>query len=290
MIGAEEIKMNKKIRTIFSVIIVTGTLLAGCADQQKVSEPDTQTAATELTQEAEAAQELADGIYTVDFDTDSTMFHVNEACEGKGTLTVSDGQMSVHISLVSKNIVNLYPGLAEDAGKEGATLLEPSEDTVTYSDGTTEEVYGFDVPVPALDTEFDLALIGTKGKWYDHKVSVSNPVKKESAALPADGTYSVELTFAGGSGRAQILSPATVVIEGEKVTATVQWSSENYDYMIVDGEKYLPLSTEGGSVFEIPVTVFDEPMDVIGDTVAMSKPHEIEYTLTFDSTSLVPVE
>lgn len=37
-----------------------------------------------------------------------------------------------------------------------------------------EEVYSFDVPVPTLDDEFDLALIGTKGKWYDHKVSVSN--------------------------------------------------------------------------------------------------------------------
>ena len=87
--------------------------------------------------------------------------------------------MTIHISLTSKNIVNLYPGLAEDAVKEGAELLIPTEDTVTYSDGTTEVVNGFDVPVPALDEEFDLALIGTKGKWYDHKVSVSNPVREE---------------------------------------------------------------------------------------------------------------
>jgi hypothetical protein len=77
-----------------------------------------------------------------------------------------------------------------------------------------------------------------------------------------------------------------VVIEDGKATARIQWSSENYDYMIVDGEKYLPLSTEGGSVFEIPVSAFDEPLKVIGDTVAMSKPHEIEYVLTFDSASL----
>ena len=74
--------------------------------------------------------------------------------------------------LYSKNIVNLFPGTAEDAEKDGAALLEPTTDTVEYSDGTTEEVYGFDVPVPALDEEFDLALIGTKGKWYDHKVKV----------------------------------------------------------------------------------------------------------------------
>ena len=122
-----------------------------------------------------ASAELADGIYSVDFDTDSSMFHVSEACEGKGTLIVKDGKMTIHISLASKNIVNLFAGLAEDAAKDGAELLQPTEDTVTYSDGMTEEVYGFDVPVPALDEEFDLALIGSKGIWYDHKVSVSNP-------------------------------------------------------------------------------------------------------------------
>ena len=107
------------------------------------------------------------------------MFHVNEANEGKGTLTVEDGKMTIHISLVSKNIVNLFPGTAKEAQQKGAKFLEPTTDKVTYSDGTTEEVYGFDVPVPALDEQFDLALIGTKGKWYDHKVSVSNPVKAE---------------------------------------------------------------------------------------------------------------
>ena len=107
------------------------------------------------------------------------MFHVNEAMDGKGTLTVKNGKMTIHVSLASKNIVNLFEGTAEDAQKDGAKLLEPTTDTVKYSDGTSEEVNGFDVPVPALDKEFDLALIGTKGKWYDHKVSVSNPVKAE---------------------------------------------------------------------------------------------------------------
>ena len=122
---------------------------------------------------------LEDGTYTAEFNTDSSMFHVNEAMDGKGTLTVKNGKMTIHVSLVSKNIVNLFEGTAEDAQKDGAKLLEPTTDTVKYSDGTSEEVYGFDVPVPALDKEFDLALIGTKGKWYDHKVSVSNPVKAE---------------------------------------------------------------------------------------------------------------
>lgn len=226
--------------------------------------------------------ELPDGIYTAEFTTDSSMFRVNETCEGKGTLTVENGEMTIHITLGSKKILNLYPGLAEDAAKAGAELLLPTEDTVTYSDGMTEEVYGFDVPVPMLETEFDLALIGTKGKWYDHKVSVSNPVPLENDEVSLeDGTYSMEITFAGGSGKAEILSPVSVTVAGQKAMATVQWNSPNYDYMIVNGEKYLPVNTEGDSIFEIPVLIFDEPMDIIGDTVAMSKPHEIEYTLTF---------
>lgn len=292
----------KKQVTIVSMLLLTFTLIGGCGGKNSeaektaadvaVTEAATESLATESEEavtEAAAQAELPDGVYTADFTTDSSMFHVNEACDGKGTLTVEDGKMTIHISLTSKHILNLYPGLAEDAAKDGAELLEPTVDTVTYSDGTSEEVYGFDVPVPALDEEFDLALIGTKETWYDHKVSVSNPVAYEETEV-TDGSYTVELTFEGGSGKAYIASPATVVVADGKITATVEWSSPNYDYMIVDGEKYLPINSDGNSVFEIPVSAFDEPMTVIGDTVAMSKPHEIEYTLTFLSDTIREAE
>lgn len=131
---------------------------------------------------AEAAEPVAleDGEYTATFTTDSSMFHVNEACEGKGTLTVKDGEMTIHVTLASKNILNLFPGLAEDARKDGAVLLEPTTDQVKYNDGTTGEAYGFDIPVPAVGEEFDVALIGKKGKWYDHKVMVADPVLIEA--------------------------------------------------------------------------------------------------------------
>ena len=145
---------------------------AGAASASEAAEEDT-AAVSEAAENGTAA--IEDGTYLAEFTTDSTMFHVNEANDGKGILTVADGKMTIHVSLVSKSIVNLYPGLAEDAQKDGAELLEPTEDEVTYSDGMTEKVYGFDIPVPVLDEEFDCALIGTKGKWYDHKVSVSNP-------------------------------------------------------------------------------------------------------------------
>ena len=284
--------MKRKLITIFSTLLLVCSLFCGCADKNSVQENNI----IEETPTEEEQTAIPDGTYMADFDTDSSMFHVSEACDGKGILTVKNGEMTIHISLMSKKIVNLYPGLAEDAEKDGAELLMPTEDTVTFSDGLTEVVYGFDVPVPVLEEEFDLALIGTKGTWYDHKVKVSNPEPMEEEAQAEntlqlkDGIYTVDLAFEGGSGKAKVLSPATVTVSGENVTATIQWSSPNYDYMIVDGEKYLPVNTEGDSVFEIPVLFFDKPMDVIGDTVAMSKPHEIEYTLTFYSDTLKSAE
>ena len=236
---------------------------------------------------ASSARALEDGTYTAEFDTDSSMFHVNEASDGKGTLTVEDGQMTMHISLQSKKIVNLYVGMAADAPDHEADWLQPTTDTVTYSDGTSEEVYGFDVPVEALDTDFQLAILGTKGKWYDHTVSVRNVEAQAAEAVetPADGSYTCEVTLEGGSGRATVDSPAALTVADGKMTATIVWSSPNYDYMIVDGEKYLPTNTEGNSTFEIPVSALGVPLSVVADTVAMSTPHEIEYTLTFSAPS-----
>ena len=134
---------------------------------------------TETESESAAADTLPDGVYKATFTTDGSMFHVNEAYDNKGTLTVKDSEMNIHVTLVSKKILKLYPGTAEDAQKEGAVLLEPTIDEVTYSDGTTEEVYGFDIPVPAIGQEFDCALVGEKGKWYDHKVIVTDPAAEE---------------------------------------------------------------------------------------------------------------
>ena len=306
-----------KAKTARNKIIIVGglsacLLLGGCGAGQAadatsaestVARQESTVTLTESTEAAETVStettqneaQLPDGVYTAEFSTDSSMFHVSEACDGKGTLTVKDGVMTIHISLGSKKILNLYPGLAEDAAKDGAVLLEPTTDTVTYSDGMTEEVYGFDVPVPVIGEEFDLALIGTKGKWYDHKVKVSDPVAEGTAdtfdlSTVEDGTYTIELTMEGGSGRASIQSPAQLAIADGAATATLEWSSPNYDYMLVNGEKYLPVNTEGNSVFEVPVEALDAPLTMIGDTVAMSTPHEVEYTVTFRSETLESTE
>lgn len=284
-------KLNHKFALLLAGAVLAGSL-TGCgasgtpASSAASSEAAASSAVSEAASEPAAEAALPDGVYTADFDTDSSMFHANEASDGKGTLTVKDGQMTFHVSLASKKIVNLYVGMAADAEAHEADWLQPTTDTVTYSDGTSDEVYGFDIPVEALDEDFQLAILGTKGKWYDHTVRVAN-AQPAAAEAPADGTYTCDVTLEGGSGRATVESPAALTVADGRMTATIVWSSPNYDYMLVDGEKYLPTNTEGNSTFEIPVTALDTPLDVVGDTVAMSTPHEIEYTLTFASASLI---
>ena len=311
--------MRKKMN--IAALLLAAALLGACGGQKQTADSTSQgeNAGVESTGQAENEKmdkiDLADGVYTVDFKTDSSMFKVNESKNGKGVLTVKDGEATLHISLTSKNIVNLYLGTADEAKEDEAGWLQPTVDTVTYSDGLSEEVNGFDVPVPVIGEEFDLALIGKKGIWYDHKVSVENPVPGEAedagaedtsaeaengdgaadaqkpagqTAVLADGTYTCEVTLQGGSGRASVDSPATVIVKDGEVTADIVWSSPNYEYMLVDDVQYDPIQTEGNSEFQIPVTL-DEDVAVSALTVAMSQPHLIDYTLHFDSATLSEV-
>lgn len=304
--SSKERIMNKKIYKIIATGLMTALMLSSCGQKgETASEVTTEAVVetvTDAATQADAAStnpdkntklDLEDGEYLASFDTDGSMFHVNEVYDGKGTLTVKDGIGTLHIVLPSTNTVNLFYGVSEDAKKDGAELIDPVLEEVTYSDGTTEEVNSFDIPVPYLDKEYDIALIGTKGKWYDHKVKVSNVVSVTNDATITDsltseddslreGQYLVPVTLEGGSGKATIESPTTIIKTDDGYVAVITWSSPHYDYMIVDGEKYLPINEDGNSVFEIPFKDLSAPVTVIADTVAMSEPHEIEYTLTFD--------
>lgn len=183
--------MKKKLLTMVLTCSMAFALCVGCGQTapvatnenatEEVSEVTAEENVSTANEEANA-QVLEDGVYDAKFTTDSNMFHINETLDDMGILTVENGEMTIHITLPSKSIVNLFPGTAEDAQKEGAVLLEPTVDKVTYEDGTTEEVHGFDVPVPVIDEEFDLALIGTKEKWYNHKVMVSEVKPHETDA------------------------------------------------------------------------------------------------------------
>lgn len=102
-----------------------------------------------------------------------------------------------------------------------------------------------------------------------------------------DGEYSVQVDLEGGSGKAGVVSPTILIVRDGRAFTQLQWSSSNYDYMVVDGEKYLPINEEGmNSVFEIPIPAMDEAVQVIADTTAMGTPHEVEYTLVFYADSI----
>lgn len=276
----------------FLSIVCAGVLaaaLTACTAAPAASQSAAASSAASV--QAQSAPALADGVYQASFSTDSSMFHANEACDGKGVLTVQNGQMSIYVTLAGKGIVNLFPGTAEDAQKPGAEWLQPTLETVHYSDGTTDEANAFLIPVPYLDEEFDVALVGKKGTWYDHKVSVSDPQPladdTAESEVPADGSYTVEAVLQGGSGKASVQSPARLTVENGTMTATVIWSSKNYDLMIVDGQEYTPTYENELSCFTIPVSALGTPLPVQAETTAMSQPHMIDYTLTFSNPEAV---
>ncbi len=101
-----------------------------------------------------------------------------------------------------------------------------------------------------------------------------------------DGTYMVDVSLSGGTGRSSVKSPAELTVSESGMTARIEWSSPYYDLMIVDGERLLPVNTDGDSVFLVPVASLAVPLDVQAETVAMSEPHLIDYTLTFDASSV----
>lgn len=235
--------------------------------------------------EAVCADALKDGTYDIAVDSSSSMFKI-AGC----TLTVADGKMTAELTINSKSYEALFAGTAEDAAQaDPALLIKPQED---------ENASKFVFPVEALDQETDCAALSRKKQlWYSRKLVFRADSLPDEAFVEsrrntveslgiADGAYTVEVALEGGSGKASVESPCKLTVSGGIATAEIRWSSNKYDYMVVGSEKYLPVSTEEVSVFEIPVTGFDCPVQIAADTTAMSTPHEISYTLRFDSASI----
>lgn len=216
---------------------------------------------------AQEQEKLADGAYFIDVDSSSSMFRVVSA-----VLHVEEGEMTADLTLGGTGYLRLFLGTGEEA-------LKAEESDFYYYQEDTDGAYVYTIPVAALDTEIDCAAWSIrKEKWYDRVL-----VFEADTLRPwvEDGTYEAEVTLEGGSGKSTVLSPTKLLRKNGELLAVVEWSSPYYDYMLVGEEKYLPVNAEGNSVFEIPVEAVGEPMTVIADTVAMSTPHEIEYTLTF---------
>ena len=301
--------MRKNIYGIMAAVCLSSVLAAGCCGKNQAETLPAQSSetmsvqvsetveATEETAEQQSvgtegmtpvlASELRDGVYQIQVDSSSSMFRI-EACE----LTVKDGSMTADMKMGGTGYLKLYMGTGEEAAKAPEEKMIPFEED---ADGS----HHFTVPVEALDKELDCAAFSKKKeKWYDRvlvfradslpadALTDAAQVTAESLGL-ADGCYTVEVSMEGGSGRVSVESPAKLVVKDQKAVAEIVWSSPNYDYMKVGEEKFLPVNQGGEtSVFEIPVTVFDRKMAVAADTTAMSTPHEIEYTLLFDSASI----
>ena len=234
------------------------------------------------------ADRLNEGTYPVTVASSSSMFKI-ASCE----LTVADGAMTAVLTMNSTSYLYLYMGTAEEAA---AAPEEEFISAVETADGGTS----FTVPVEALDKGIDVAAFSRKKeKWYSRTLvfradslpaeALGEGFMTTAADLGlADGSYTVAVTLEGGSGKASVASPAPLTVKDGQATAQILWGSANYDYMLVDGDKYLPVNTEGNSCFEIPVAGFDYPLSVVADTTAMSQPYEISYTLRFDSASILP--
>lgn len=230
--------------------------------------------------------QIRDGVYQITADSSSNMFKIT-ACQ----LTVKDGAMTAVMTMGGTGYLKLYMG----TGKEALNASEG--DFIPYVE-TSGKAHTFTVPVKALDMGIDCSAFSkNKEKWYDRVLvfrADSLPIAAftegtlttaESLKLE-DGMYTAEVALGGGSGRASVESPAALRVEKGKVYAAITWGSANYDYMKVGDVKYNLIDREGNSTFEIPVDCFDRKLPVIADTTAMSQPHEVEYTLTFDSATL----
>ena len=292
----------------FAAALLTLCLLTGCAARpaQETTQPQAEqaeqtTAQSNTAAVADASQmttvenvgtegmtpvyasELKDGVYNISVESSSSMFKITD-CE----LTVGGDAMTVKLYMSSDSYGYLYPGTAEQAASaQQSAYIAPD---VVNNAGT------FVFPLAALDQEVECAA-WSRGKelWYDRTLvfrSDSLPLEAfrtlttaESLGL-ADGPYACDVALSGGSGKASVERQAFLLVRDGAVTAQITWSSANYDYMLVDGERYDAEIGNGHSVFTVPVAAFDRPLRVIADTTAMSQPYEIEYTLTFDSATL----
>lgn len=296
-------KANNK---FFPAVALASLLLlgAGCAANTDSQQADSQPTSNAVASADEMAgvedvveegmtpidgSQVKDGVYDITVDSSSSMFQI-VSCK----LTVANGSMTAQMTMGGTGYLYVYMGTGEQAANADESEYIPFDEDAAGA-------HTYTVPVEALDAGVPCAAFSkNKEKWYDRTLvfradSLPTDAFAEGVVTTAedlslaDGAYQVDVTLEGGSGRASVESPAQMTVENGKVTATIVWSSSNYDYMKVDGVRYDAVIENDRSVFTIPVTCFDWKMAVVADTIAMSQPHEIDYALRFDSASISPV-
>lgn len=280
-------------RNGIAALLLTLCLLSGCGERtNQVASAEDMATPVELDTENLTpiyADSIKDGIYEVTVDSSSPMFKVTR-CE----LRKSGDSMSAYMTMSGKGYKYLCVATAEKAA------ASPREAYIRYEENADGErvfsfpVWGLDMPMPCA------AFSEKKELWYDRTIvfradSLPLDAFEEGTVTTleelrlSDGEYTVKVELSGGSGKASVQSPARMWVRDGGATAEIVWGSANYDYMIVDGERYDAEIVDGHSTFVIPVAGFDFKLPVIADTTAMSRPHEIEYTLRFDRSSVITV-
>lgn len=263
-----------------------------------------------------SGSEVKDGTYEIEVESSSSMFRIVKA-----ELTVENGNMTAILTLGGQGYLKLFMGTGEEAVAADESqyigYVEDAEGRYTYT--VSVEALNKELDCTAFSKRkekwydhtilFDAATLPEGALLVElPQETTEEPQESEESELQgtlsgteqevltevvdsaetdlSDGTYTVDVDLAGGSGKASVSSPAKLVVKDKKATATIEWSSPNYDYMKIGSVTYNPVNTEGNSTFEIPVMVWDKEMAVLADTTAMSMPHEISYTLTFHSDSV----
>lgn len=233
------------------------------------------------------AERLNEGTYSVAVDVSSAMFKVI-GCD----LTVKDGTMTAALYMKSEAYSYMFPGSAEEAAqaeKDALVPLQEAEDGQLF----------FTLPVDALDAGYVCAAFSARKQlWYPRMLvfrADSLPlgawkseylVTAETLGL-ADGEYACEVRLEG-EGRAALLSPAKLTVEGGQCAAEIVFSTKKIDYVIVGGEKYEPVSTENGAAFVVPVAAFGLKLALIADSTAIKPAVEVQYSMTFDADTIAP--
>lgn len=286
-----------------AALILALLLTVGCGKSSESSEQASTTAPAESTAAVAGENEtvpdelvipedmtpvtgsqIKDGTYDITVDSSSSMFKITSC-----SLTVENGEMTAVMTMSGQGYLYVFMGKGEDASDESKFIPFVENENGEHT---------FTVPVEALDKGIDCSAFSKKKEqWYDRTLlfnASSLPADAfkdgeitsvESLGL-ADGKYTIDVALEGGSGKATVQSPAEMIVENGSASAVIIWNSPNYDYMIVDSNKFEFSGDGENATFTIPVIGFDYKMPVTADTTAMSTPHEIEYTLFFDSSTI----
>ena len=268
-------------------------LIGGCAESAPIGTVATEEEMTDVSEldteglSPVTADMLNEGTYQVKVDSSSAMFKI-VGC----ALTVEDGQMTVRLYMKSKAYTYMYPGNALDASRT------PQNELSALKEDETGQY--FELPVDALDSPYICAALSDrKQAWYPRTLvfrSDSLPLEAFNAEklITAktlelqDGVYECEAVLEG-KGRTTVESPAVITVRDGECTARIVFSTAKIDYIIVNDEKYTPVSLEGGAAFDIPVTVFDQKVAVTVDSTAIKPATEVAYSVTFFSGTLLAV-